>query len=150
MDLGFDYRDFGSRSKVPSIKRFETNMLNGFMDMIVPIAQTQEERLREEYNASSDVVKEEFTIEEYVSNKLRPLIKEQLSDYKTQIREGAIAQGDDYAKAMTAYRRIGPAFRKVATTDFVERYGRTPDPLSSDDLLRLNEIAKAYKDAYGN
>ena len=149
MDLGFDYRDFGSRSKVPSIKRFETNMLNGFMDMIVPIAQTQEERLREEYSASSDVVKEEFTVEEYVSNKLRPLIKEQLSDYKTQIREGAIAQGDDYAKAMTAYRRIGPAFRKVATTDFVERYGRTPDPLSSDDLLRLNEIAKAYKDAYG-
>jgi hypothetical protein len=150
MELGFDYRDFGSRSKVPSIKRFETNMLNGFMDTIVPIAQRQEERLREEYNSANDTVKDEFTVEEYVSNKLRPLIKEQLTKYKSKIREGAIAQGDDYAKAMTAYRRIGPAYRKAATTDFVERYGKSPDPLSSDDLKRLVEIAKAYKDAYGS
>ena len=150
MELGFDYRDFGSRSKVPSIKRFETNMLNGFMDTIVPIAQRQEERLREKYNSANGTIKDEFTVEEYVSNKLRPLIKEQLTNYKSMIREGAIAQGDDYAKAMTAYRRIGPAYRKAATTDFVERYGKSPDPLSSDDLKRLVEIAKAYKDAYSS
>jgi hypothetical protein len=148
MSLGFDYRDFGSKSKVPTIKRFEQQMINGHMDTLVDMAQAQESKLRKQYEAAPQVLRDEFTEEEYVANKLRPLISEQLSSFKQKIREGAIAQGDSYARAMLAYRKIQPQFRKLATTDFIERYGKAPDPASADDLKRLTKIAEVYKEAY--
>jgi len=148
MSLGFDYKQFGSKSKVPSIKAFEQRMINGHMDALVSMAQGQEDRLRKEYEAASDVVKEEFTVEEYVANKVRPLIAEKLTEFKSKIREGAIAQGDSYARAITKYRRIQPQFRKLASTDFIERFNRQPDASDPDDIKILIQIAKAYKEAY--
>jgi len=148
MSLGFDYRQFGSKSKVPTIKRFEQKMINGHMELLVSIAQKQEEKLRKDYAESGDVLREEFTEEEYLANKIRPLISDQLTSFKQQIRDGAIAQGDSYARAMIAYRKVQPNFRKLATTDFVERYNKLPDPLEEKDLKILTEIAKTYKDAY--
>ena len=146
--LGFNWRDFGSRSKVPSIKRFEQSMVNGYMPTLVEIAQDQEVRLRNEYNTASDKVQETFTEDEFVTNKLRPLVAAKLRMFKTKIRDGAIAQGDSYAKAMTKYRRVTPEYRRLATTDFVDRYGEAPDPLNSEDLQKLIAIAGAYRDAY--
>ena len=146
--LGFNWRDFGSRSKVPSIKRFEQSMVNGYMPILTEIAQSQESRLREEYRSADKKLQETFTEEEFVTNKLRPLVSAQLRKFKTKIRDGAISQGDDYAKAMTKYRRVTPEYRRLATTDFVDRYGEEPDPLSSDDLRKLIGIAGAYRDKY--
>ena len=148
MSLGFDYRQFGSKSKVPTIKRFEQQMINGHMDTLVDMAQAQESKLRKQYEVAPQVLRDEFTEEEYVANKIRPLISEQLRSFKQKIREGAIAQGDSYARAMIAYRKIQPQFRKLATTDFIERYGKAPDPSSADDLKRLTKIAQVYKEAY--
>ncbi len=148
MSLGFDYRQFGSKSKVPTIKRFEQQMINGHMDVLVDLAQTQEDKFRNEYAEGSNVLRQEFTEEEYVANKLRPLISEQLTEFKRQIKDGAVSQGDAYARAITAYRRIQPNFRKLATTDFVDRFDKTPDPQDPDDIKVLIEIAKAYKGAY--
>lgn len=146
--LGFNWRDFGSRSKVPSIKRFEQSMVNGYMPTLVEIAKDQEVRLRKEYSESSDKVRNTFTEDEFVSNKLRPLVAARLRNFKSKIRDGAIAQGDDYAKAMTKYRRVSPEYRRLATTDFVDRYGEAPDPLDAGDLNTLIGIAGAYRDAY--
>ena len=148
MSLGFDYKQFGSKSKVPSIKAFEQRMINGHMDALVSMAQGQEDKLRKEYEAASNVVKEEFTLEEYVANKVRPLIAERLTEFKSKIREGAISQGDSYARAITKYRRIQPQFRKLASTDFIERFDRQPDATDPDDIKILIQIAKAYKEAY--
>jgi hypothetical protein len=146
--LGFNWKDFGSRSKVPSIKRFEQSMINGHMETLTEIAQDQEVRLRSEYMESNERVKDNFTEDEFVSNKLRPLISSKLRSFKALIRDGALAQGDSYAKAMTKYRRVTPEYRRLATTDFVDRYGEAPDPLNSEDLQKLIAIAGAYRDAY--
>ena len=146
--LGFNWRDFGSRSKVPSIKRFEQSMVNGYMPTLVEIAQDQEVRLRQEYADASSKVKETFTEDEFVTNKIRPLVAARLRKFKAKIRDGSIAQGDDYAKAMTKYRRVTPEYRRLATTDFVDRYGDAPDPLDAGDLNTLIKIAGAYRDAY--
>jgi len=146
--LGFNWRDFGSRSKVPSIKRFEQSMVNGFMPTLVDVAQDQEVRLRSEYRSASDKVKETFTEEEFVTNKLRPLVSAQLRKFKTKIRDGAIAQGDAYARAMTKYRRVAPDYRRLATTDFVDRYGKSPDPMDEGDLNVLIKIAEGYRESF--
>jgi hypothetical protein len=64
------------------------------------------------------------------------------------LKDGSVAQGTPYERAMTKYRRMQPQFRKLATTDFVDRYGETPDPLDEKDLLRLIAIGDAYRSNY--
>ena len=148
MRYGFDWRDFGSRSKVPSIKRFETKQINNLMPTIVESARKLEEKFVNEYEEGSDVLRNEFTVEEYVSNKIRPYIQEQVRTFKSKIREGSISEGDDYTRALQTYTRVPSNFRKLATTDFVDRYDRVPDPQSAEDLQRLIAIAKAYRETY--
>jgi|DEB0MinimDraft_6_1074348.scaffolds.fasta_scaffold03615_5 hypothetical protein len=148
MRYGFDWRDFGSRSKVPSIKRFETKQINNLMPTIVESARKLEEKFVREYEEGSDVLRNEFTVEEYVSNKVRPYIQEQVRTFKSKIREGSVSEGDDYTRALQTYSRVPSNFRKLATTDFVDRYDRVPDPQSSEDLQKLIAIAKAYRETY--
>ena len=147
MRLGLDW-SIGSKSKVPSIARFENKMINGYLETLADISRNRETSIREEYNNASDKVKDTFTEDEYTLNKLKPFAKAQLSKFKTQIREGAIAQGDDYARALTKYRRVRPDFRKLATVQFVKMYDRDPDALNSQDLNRLIIIAREYQSAY--
>ena len=148
-DMGLNWRDLDSKSKIPKIKNFENKMLNQkFLPILVELAKGREEVLRSEYGDASEVVRNEFTEREYISNKLRPLVTAQLRGFKAKLREGAIAQGDEYERSMTKYRRIPAEFRKLATTDFVERYGEVPDPLVADDLLKLSVIADAYRKSY--
>jgi len=148
-DMGLNWRDLDSKSKIPKIKNFENKMLNQkFLPILVELAKGREEVLRSEYGDASEVVRSEFTEREYISNKLRPLVTAQLRGFKSKLREGAIAQGDEYERSMTKYRRIPAEFRKLATTDFVERYGEVPDPLVADDLLKLSVIADAYRKSY--
>ena len=148
-DMGLNWRDLDSKSKIPKIKNFENKMLNQkFLPILVELAKGREEVLRSEYGDASEVVRSEFTEREYISNKLRPLVTAQLRGFKAKLREGAIAQGDEYERSMTKYRRIPAEFRKLATTDFVERYGEVPDPLVADDLLKLSVIADAYRKSY--
>lgn len=49
---------------------------------------------------------------------------------------------------MSTYRRIPSELRKLATTKFIEREGRIPDPTEADDLNMLNIIGKAIGRAY--
>jgi hypothetical protein len=104
--------------------------------------------MKEYYKEGNEELREEFTEEEYFANMVRPLIKEQLKAFKGKIADGKITQGDAYARALTKYRRLQPDFRKLATTDFVKREGRRPDPLDENDLKKLIVIAQTYKKAY--
>lgn len=147
--LGFDYRNFGSKSKVPSIQAFEQQKINEYMTVLVDIAKNREmEELKEYYREDNAELREEFTETEYLANKIRPLVTEKLTEFKAEIADGKIMQGDKYARALTKYRRLQPDFRKLATTDFTQRYNRSPDPLDPDDLNKLIVIAKAYKEGY--
>tara|TARA_R100001510_G_scaffold46580_1_gene43585 strand:+ start:1982 stop:5461 length:3480 start_codon:yes stop_codon:yes gene_type:complete len=147
--LGYDYRNFGSKSKVPSIQAFEQKKINEYMTVLVDIAKNREmEELKEYYREDNAKLREEFTETEYLANMIRPLVKEKIDEFKAELADGKILQGDKYARALTKYRRIQPDFRKLATTDFTQRYNRSPDPLDPDDLNKLIVIAKAYKEGY--
>jgi len=146
--LGFDYRSFGSTSKVPSVKQYEQKMINSYMDVLVDIAQDRERVVRNDYLKGPAILREEFTEDEYTANMIRPLVSDKLTEFKAKIKEGAVAQGNSYSKALVKYRRVQPNFRKVATTDFVTRYGRVPDPTNAKDLNILIKIADVYKKAY--
>ena len=147
-NLGFQDYLLGSRSKVASIKRFENALLRDYVPTVVEVAQRREKRLREIYKDKPASLKEQFTEEEFVNNNIKPFITENINKIKRKVSEGSVSVGDDYTRAMIAYRRLTPAYRKQATTDFVDRYGRMPDPMSTKDLQRLKAIGDAYSKAY--
>jgi hypothetical protein len=157
----FGYTDYelGSRSKVPSIRRFENRVVRDAMPEIVESAKLYEESLREQYREASDVTREEFTEEKYVSSRVRAYIKKQVSGIRKQLSDDKVLAADApaFAEAMLTYRRLPKDVRKSAGIKFVEMYDRHPDvgnpePIEkgSDttkgqrDLMLLTEIAQAY------
>lgn len=157
MELGFDWREFGSKSKVPSIKAFEQDMINGYIELLAKGARQEGKRRHREYLRADKSVREEFTRQQFINNHVRLYVSESLKAFKQKIKDGAIAQGDKYARAMTKYRRIDPKARSLATVRFVEMYGKRrqdmgkdpmPDPMNAEDLQTLVEIARQLKAAY--
>lgn len=148
----FGYTDYelGSRSKVPSIRRFENTVVRDALPDIVESARTYEERLRDAYKDENKTVKEEFTEDKYVSSKIRGFIKGQIKSVRKQISDGKVfsAEAPEYAEAMLTYRRLPKETRNAASVRFAQEYDRMPDGTDFKDLLRLVEIGKAYKSAF--
>jgi len=147
----FGYTDFelGSKSKVPSIRRFENQVVRDALPGIVEAAKKYEQRLRNQYEIANDKVKEEFTEEKYVSSRIRALIKKQIRAVRTNISEDKVLAADApaYAESMLKYRRLSKESRTAAGVEFVDRYGREPDPTKQSDIEDLVIIGKAYDQA---
>jgi len=148
----FGYTDYelGSRSKVPSIRRFENTVVRDALPDIVESARIYEERLRDAYKNENKTVKKEFTEDKYVSSKIRGFIKGQIKSVRKQISDGKVfsAEAPEYAEAMLTYRRLPKETRNAASVRFAQEYDRMPDGTDFKDLLRLVEIGKAYKSAF--
>ena len=144
----FGYTDYelGSRSKVPSIRRFENDVVRDALPGIVEGAKRYEQSLRKRYQDSSDALKEEFTEEKYVSSRMRLFIKKKIKSVRNKISKGKVLTADApaYAEAMLKYRRLSKETRTAASVKFVEQYGREPDGVDEKDINRLLLIGKAY------
>lgn len=144
----FGYTDYelGSRSKVPSIRRFENSVVRDALPGIVEGAKRYEQSLRRKYQDASDAVKEEFTEEKYVSSRMRMFIKKKVKRVRDKVSKGKVLTADApvYAEAMLKYRRLSKETRTAASVKFVEKYGREPDGVDEKDINRLLLIGKAY------
>ena len=147
--LGFTEFELASKSKVPSIRRFENQQLRGIIPGIVSLAQSFEEDSRNTYR-SSDALQEEMTEEEFVNSRIRPYIKSQIASAKQLLTDGNTVNSEapEYVAAMSAYRKLPPEIRKAAASEFLLQEERVPDGASMEDLFRLAEYGKAYQQAY--
>ena len=148
--FGFTDFELGSKSKVPSIRRFENTVVRDALPYIVDMAKDYETDLRLEYQNQSDKFKEDVTEEQYVSSAIRPLIKEQIKQVRKEISDdkGLMATSEPYADAMLQFRRVPKEYRKLAAIDFKSKYDRDADGTKYEDLLELVETAKAYREVY--
>ena len=146
-ELGFTDYELGSRSKVPSVKRFENKTLREALPTIVEFARDRENELKIDYENASDAVQKEFTEKEYVFADVRPIIDSKIKSIKTLIAKGSVGEATDYVKALTKYRKLKKADRKKARVLFMEENNRVPNALSEDDLNQLSTIGKTFGDA---
>jgi hypothetical protein len=146
--LGFTEFELGSRSRVPSIRRFENEVLRDSVPIIVEIARDYEETLRNQYAIANATVRREFTEEQFVTSKLRPIIKQSIGKVKRQITDGKklMSTAPAYTQAMLEYRRLPKDIRKTATIEFVQKYDRQPDGSDAADLQALAKIGKVYRE----
>ena len=146
-ELGFTDYELGSRSKVPSVKRFENKTLREALPTIVEFARDREDELKIDYENASDTVQKKFTEKEYVFADVRPIIDSKIKSIKTLIAKGSVGETTDYVKALTKYRKLKKADRKKARVLFMEENNKVPNALSEDDLNELFTIGKTFGDA---
>jgi len=147
--LGFTEFELGSRSKVPSIRRFETEQLRDIIPSTVSMAQALEEDSRNTYR-SSEALQKEMTEDAFVNSRVRPYIKSQITIAKQQLSDGKTVstEAPEYIAAMQAYRKLPPDIRKAAASEFILQEERVPDGGSMEDLFTLSEYGKALQQAY--
>lgn len=145
---GFNQFDVSSTSEVPTVQRWENEQLQKIMPIIAEVAMQHEKKMRADYAERSETYRDAFTEEEHVNNNTIPLIKSLVSDARSKVRSIPIGAKDPYTNAIVAYRRLPAEFRKLATSEFVSRFDREPDPTSAEDLQALTMLGIAYSKAY--
>ena len=151
--LGYKDWKLGSTSRVPTIRNAENAHLTEIMPEIVEVVKQYENDLREKYNNNKASLKDQYTEEEYVTTKIRPVIDAQFRAAKSEIKGAGLAGVSPYVRNLIEYRRITPNIRRDASLQFfeIDRKGgnRMPDPASKDDLAELVKIAEVLKKAKG-
>lgn len=145
--LGLTEFMLGSNSRIPSIRRFENQVLREAIPTIVDAAREREKKLRNQYRFARDAVKKKYTEEEYVLQNIKPLITKQISNVKRDITEQKklSAKAPGYVSALIGFRRLPSDIRTQAISQFVLRENREPDVSDVNDfrdLKALEDIGK--------
>ena len=146
-ELGFTDYELGSRSKVPSVKRFENKTLREVLPALVEFARDREVELKVDYENASDATQKEFTEKEFIFADIKPIIDAKIKATKQLIAKGSVGETSDYVRALTKYRKLKRADRKKARVLFTEENNRLPDATKEDDLNELAIMGKAFGDA---
>ncbi len=146
--LGFTDFELGSKSGVPSIRRFETKILRSVLPILVDVAKSRETQVRNEYRNAGKATKDKYSEQAYVNIDIRALIKEQLSQVKRNISDISQAQAEPYVQKIMEFRKLPPSFRRKATAKFYQRNNRAPDVDTVKDLSELVIIGKTFQKAF--
>ena len=148
--LGFTDYKLGSKSKVPSIRRFENENLREIIPAIVSVAQALEDDARDTYQSGSETLQDTMSEQAFVNSRIKPLIEKQIAAAKKNLTDGNTVNSEapEYLDAMRAYRKLSPSIRKAAASEFLLQEDRVPDGSNAEDLARLAVYGKALSDAY--
>ena len=146
--LGFTEYDLGSRSRVPTVKRFENKVLREALPEIVRAVKLREKTVRDEYIKAPKSVKEEFSEQNYVNSDIKPLIKAYLRNIKEDLANIKTGESSTYTKSLVEFRKLPKDFRRRAMTKYMELYDKEPDASNAEDLFTLTKIGKTFRDAF--
>jgi hypothetical protein len=146
-NLGYTEYEVASRSKIPSVRNFENEMLRKFLPAIVDGAKKREQKLRMKYTNLPDTskIKETQTEEEYVNSFIKKQVDDGLATVRSKLADGKLTQASPIARAITDYRALPTNVRSMANTIFIEKTNREPDATNIEDLRRLVVIGKRIK-----
>ena len=147
--MGFTDFELGSKSQVPSIRRFENRVVRSSLPSIVEAAKKQEAKLRREYKTLDKSLKERVSEDKYVSSLIRKIITSQIANIRSTVsdKKDLTADAPLYAQAMLGYRRLSPGTRSAAGIQFLKKYKREPNPTDFGDVRALLDIGKALDSA---
>ena len=148
--MGFNQWGEGSKSGVPSIKRFENSMLREQLPNIYAVAKAAETRFRKIYkNYAKESTKQNYTEDQFVRTKVAPIIRDQFTTYKEKInklsRKGASLGGRSKEEMLNlmgqkGFRSLSVIQRRNAILRYTEYHNKLPDFLDTRTLLTLTKM----------
>ena len=143
-NLGYTEMDVSSRSKVPSVRNFENEMIRKFLPAITDVARKQEKKHRLDYRnfGSGTKIKQELTEEQYVNSYIRKQIDDGIKIIKGKLSSGKLSKASPLARTIGDYRKLSSEVRALANTEYIKRYGKVPDPTDINDLRALSIMGK--------
>jgi len=144
---GFEEYKTGSRSRVPSIRRAETKILKQYLPVLVENAQTVEAEMRKEYRSEDAATKKKYTVEQYVNNTVIAMLQIQITEAKAMSREDRKMETEEINLIKEEFRSMRKSLRKYAQAEFYKDGGIPADVTDIEDMDRLVEIARGFKEA---
>jgi len=146
--LGFTEYDLASRSRVPTVKRFENKILREALPEIVRAVKLREKEVRNEYIKSNKATKEKFSEQNYVNSDIKPLVKTYLNKVRDNLTDIKTGESSTYVKALVEFRKLPKDFRRRAMSKYFEMRGKEPNPAVANDLFELTKIGKTFQKAF--
>jgi len=147
--LGYAEWTEGSKSKVPTIRRYENAYIQGVLPSIVDVLRRQETKLRKSYKKQTSEYKKDLTEDQHVRSELRPLTNDLLRKHRSAVAKVSISAYKGNKKAMKifhalkAYRKLSKDRRRNGLTKFMQRKKRLPDFTNIKDLNRITIYGRA-------
>ena len=143
-ELGYTEFGLSSRSKIPSIRRAENNLIREQLPIVADVMQDLKEMYEIDYDNlveagedMGDITKVKFT-----TDLIKTEINKIFSEIKTSVKEGGKALTKQEALLYDEHRRIPSQIRKTSMTRFRLLEGRKADTSSMDDIRKIIAIAK--------
>ena len=145
--LGYTEWKLGSRSKIPSQKRNENQLIRTMLPAISNYGKALQEDFEFDYDRLISNEKDVggLSKEKWVSSKVKVELNKQLN--KAKSIAGSVGQRDVSREAIAhdSWRKIPKTARSSAMTRFIEMKGQKADLTSLDDMNLLIGIAKAVR-----
>lgn len=142
--LGFSEYSLSSKSKIPSVRRRENELIRDQLPLIADIAKSLTESYGIDYDNSLEYNEDlsDTTKEKYVTDLVKNEVSKMFSEVRSSIGDAKYEYTKEDAKAYEGWRRLPDQIRKTATTRFLSIEGRRPDTSNIDDVNILIEIGK--------
>ena len=143
-ELGYTEYGLSSRSKIPSIRREENNLIREQLPIVADVMQD----LKEVYETDYDNLVEsgenmgDLTREKFASDLIKTEINKIFAEIKSSVKEGGKALTKQESILYDEYRRIPSQVRRTATTRFRLLEGRKADTSSMEDVRKIIAISK--------
>ena len=149
-DLGYAEWTTGSRSDIPTLKRFENSQIKEWLPEIVSIVRGEEERFKSTYkdlSESEEFKKKDITEAQWVRQESRQMVNDLLKLHNKGLKQKAIqaweGEGDKLQYlAIKDYRKLSKDDRRIAPRKFFELNGRWPDFTNAIEVMEMVEITK--------
>ena len=149
-DLGYAEWTTGSRSDIPTLRRFENSQIKEWLPEIVSIVRGEEERFKSTYkdlSESEEFKKKDLTEAQWVRQESRQLVNDLLKLHSKGLKQKAIqaweGEGDKLQYlAIKDYRKLSKDDRRIAPRKFFELNGRWPDFTNAIEVMEMVEITK--------
>lgn len=141
INKGFSEFELGSREK-GSIRREENAAMREYLPDIVDAARIAEEEARESYKDESKFYKENYTIEEHVNATVIADIGKMVRETRKAVSEFKLVDAPLHAVEYRKFKRMSPAARKYALSEFMSENDRFPSLVDEDDVIDLLLYAK--------
>ena len=144
---GFTEWKLGSRSRVPSIRRMEDNMVQNALPSIVDTAKIIEDSYKKDYKSRNKEYKDRYSEAKHVNIHVKEYVTKAVNEIRSKVNNTKFmnAERPAYQKLQYDYRKLSSYQRSYASQLFFEINKEEADASRLDHIRALVSIGSKVK-----